>query len=526
MTASLQSWSISLLRLLLILALLAGTAFYVYQSIHWALICDSPIMHYVNFLMAHGFQPYQNITDNNLPGAYLTEFWAMHLFGAGDLGWRLYDYFLLALTTGAMVVVADRDWLAGLFGGCFFLLQHGSEGAVAAGEREQLITALVLVGYACLFVAVRRRLPALLLPFGFVSCLAATIKPTIFPLGVFLLILSGIALHQRAEPLRRYLLWAVAGYAIPLLFVAVFLFQHHAFGPFWFVMHSITPGYVELAHPSAADMLRLLLPRDVRWFVVFVGAPAILIHFHWDWERWALAIGMAVGLISYYIQHKGFNHHRYIFLALLLLIIGIDLMRNLKTPGWPRLIGAAGLLITIGYFVPSYCFEIRNLPKTSVLTDAMESDLVHLGGDQLQRKVMCFDLVYGCLNSLYHLNLVENAGFTGDLLFFFPQSGRAAEYYRNMFWDTQKRDPATVFVVTNEWLQQPNTFDKMNTWPAFVSYLDANYTLVVSREFPAEGRTVPRRPWRPGDDRPPAYRIYIRNGTPLLAAAPALLHQP
>lgn len=526
MTTASQDRLISKLRLLLVVALLVGAASYLYISIHWALICDSPIMHYVNFLMQHGYQPYQNITDNNMPGAYLTESWAMHLFGSGDIGWRFYDFFLLFLTTAAMIVMARQDdSLAGLLAGCFFLLQHGSEGAVAAGEREQLITALVLVGYAFLFTAVRRKIPLFLLGFGFVSSLAASIKPTIFPLGVILLILAVFVLKKRGERLGRYLAWAAAGYAIPLVIVLAFLMHHHAIGPFWFVIHSITPAYVGLAHPSFADMLRLLLPRDVRWFVLFIGVPAALAKMRWGWERWALVLGAAAGLLSFFLQHKGFNHHRYVFLALLLFLIATDLMRNLKASGWPRLVSVAGVLIVIFYFVPNYIRNIRKLAGDSVLTQTLETDLTHLGGRQLQDKVQCFDLVYGCLNSLYHLDIVQNTGFTGDLLFFFPKSGRAVDYYRNMFWENARKDPATILVITDEWLQMPNTFDKLNTWPEFVAYLNANYTLVTSREFPMEGRTTPPLPRRPGDELPPAYRIYIRNGDPLLAAAPSLLAQ-
>ena len=59
-------------------------------------------MHYVNFLMSHGLQPYSQITDNNLPGAYLIESWAMHVFGGGDLAWRIYDFFLLGVLTLSM----------------------------------------------------------------------------------------------------------------------------------------------------------------------------------------------------------------------------------------------------------------------------------------------------------------------------------------------------------------------------------------------------------------------------------------
>ncbi len=85
------------------------------------MLVDSPIMHYVNFLMRHGMRPYQEITDNNMPGAYLTEGWAMRVFGGGDLGWRVYDFFLLGVITAAVTTIAwHRDRLAGIYAGGIF----------------------------------------------------------------------------------------------------------------------------------------------------------------------------------------------------------------------------------------------------------------------------------------------------------------------------------------------------------------------------------------------------------------------
>src|SRR3979411_783765 len=81
----------------------------------WPLVWDAQVMHYINFLMDKGFAPYRDITDINMPGAYLIEGWGMHIFGGGDLGWRVYDFALLGLLGAAMVVIAlPYDWVAGL----------------------------------------------------------------------------------------------------------------------------------------------------------------------------------------------------------------------------------------------------------------------------------------------------------------------------------------------------------------------------------------------------------------------------
>ncbi|MDQ2834404.1 MAG: hypothetical protein M3Y50_11775, partial [Acidobacteriota bacterium] len=74
------------LRLLFSSILCASAAFFIYKSLHWQVMWDTSIMHYVNFLMAHGMAPYRDIIDINMPGSYFIEGWAMHIFGGGDLG--------------------------------------------------------------------------------------------------------------------------------------------------------------------------------------------------------------------------------------------------------------------------------------------------------------------------------------------------------------------------------------------------------------------------------------------------------
>ncbi len=500
------------LRGLLVLGLMAGAGYFVVASWHWPLLCDAPVMHTVDFLMQHGKEPYRDITDNNFPVTYMVEGAAMRLFGAGDLGWRIFDFFLLTAITLAMVeITRRRDWLAGVFAGGFFLLLYGSQGPNFSVERELVVTALFLGGYACLFASVRSKTPALLLPYGFLTATAASMKPTFSFMAVALLALGCICLSRRAASVKPYLGWGVAGFAAIAAINASFLAWHHAFRQFWFVLRVVTPAYVALGQPGYGELLRKALPDTVLGLVLVVGVPLAIVHRGWerDWERWALLLGVGCGLLSYVLQGKGFLHHKYVFDALILLLLGIELMQGLAGRGWPRLLACGGLAATLLVFLPHYVEKIHAIPARSGLTDALQGDLERLGTQQLQGRVQCFDLVFGCLNALYHLRLVENTGFTGDLLLFFPEAGAGSTYYREKFWAEAARDPADVLVVTNEWFQRPNSFHKLDAWPEFKQYLNARYVLLETRSFPAEGDSFPQR--YAGEAA--AYRIYIRKGS-------------
>src|SRR5579875_1235195 len=81
-------------RFTLLLAFASATFAYLVISWRWPLMWDMQVMHYVSFLIDRGWAPYRQIGDMNMPGAYLFEGWALHLFGSTDLGWRLYDFSL------------------------------------------------------------------------------------------------------------------------------------------------------------------------------------------------------------------------------------------------------------------------------------------------------------------------------------------------------------------------------------------------------------------------------------------------
>ncbi len=529
MLASLPDRSVPLLRAALVAALATFAVTYVVRSMHWPLAVDSPIMHYVVFLMRHGLRPYVDITDNNMPGAYLTESWAMTIFGASDLAWRLYEFSLLSLMTLALVAISwPYDWLAGVYAGGLFLLTHAVEGPDYAAEREEVMTALLLLGYAALFAGVRRRQPLLLLPFGLATALAASIKPTFAPLALLLLALAWSHLRRQETGLglRPYVLWTIAGFALVSAAILIFLLQQHAFSGFLFTLRAITPSYVGLNRPNYVRLAAKIFPKSFVPLLLLAGI-LLLRYRGWTWEHWALVLGAAVGALSYLVQGKDYPHHRYTFVVFLLLLCCLELTAALRRPGWPRLLAAAALVYTVGVSVPRSLHILSEVVDHSDFALALEQDLRALGSDRpqlmLQDKVQCFDLVFGCFNALYHLDVVENSAFTGDLLLFSPSDSAAVRFYRNLFWARAIKDPADVLVVSNEWFFGHATYDKLNTWPEFREYLARDYVEVLARDFPFEDRHTPSNS---PEDPPHAYRIYLRVQSPLRRRAQQLGWRP
>jgi hypothetical protein len=514
---------VRVLRWLIVLVLSAAAIYYVCMTIHWQIMEDAPVMHYVNFLIDHGRMPYTDITDNNMPGAYFTESIAMHIFGYGDVGWRVYDFVLMAIMTGALVLIAmPYDWMAGLFAGGLFFSMHEAEGPKYSLEREQVITVLLVIGYAALFRSVRRRQPAWMLLVGLTGGLATSIKPTFLPLTLALLLMAAWVLWRRGVAWLPYMAWAFAGLAAMAAADLLYLLHFHALGGFLYILRVVTPTYGGLARSSLWTLLRLSLDWPTALLLALTLLAALVSgrrHMRWEWEKWAIALGVLFGWLSYFVQGKPFLHHRYTYLVLLLLLIGLESMEALRRRGPQQRLAAAALLFALFVAMPIECREVlhihRQMPTGQTpFTLALEDDLNRLGGAPvLQDKVQCMDLVYGCLDALYHLDIVENTSYTGDLLLFTKRDSVAAEYYKNKYWALDHVDPASVIVMSNEWFQEPNSFDKLRYWPAFAAFLQTNYTQVVQRRFVGEGMDAKN---------PDGYRIYIRNNSPLMSRAQLL----
>ncbi len=385
-------------------------------------------------------------------------------------------------------------------------LMHISEGPWFAGEREEVMTALLLVSSAFLFVSLRQRRPWIAGVFGVAAALAASVKPTIAPFALGALVLLAFALRTRKIRSGAYVGWALGGMAVVVATNILFFVRYAAFRPFLFVLKTVTPTYAALNRPGWRFMVLHLAPKDFA-LLGLMALVAVLLTRRWDWERGVLLLGAVLGAASYFVQGKGFYHHRYMFVAFLLALTGAELLRAARGRGVLRVLGCAGLLITLVYTIPEQVRRFRVLPPTGGLVRSMERDLRAQGVDRLQGEVQCFDLVFGCLNSLYHLRLVENTGFTGDLLLFSKDPSAATAFYRTKFRESQEKHPAAVYVITNEVFGEPNSFAKIDRWPEFSAYLAENYVLATERVFPMEDvwgtKPLP-------DDRARAYRIYLR----------------
>jgi len=477
-------------------------AYYVTASIHWQIEWDTGIMHYVVFLMRHGFSPYRYIIDCNLPAAYFMDSWAMHVFGVGDLGWRLYDFTLLAVMTVSMVVIAlPYEWTGGLLAGVVFLLLHGAQVPTQAVQREQVMSTLILAGYAFLFTGLRSRRPILFLPFGLLLGLASSVKPTTVPLGVLLLIMAYFPLRKQNISITPYLAFGLVGAAVAILFNVQFFIQYHDWADFLVTSNHLIRYYAGIGNSRLPELLHSLLPLK---YLFLIATGAVLAYGNrathpWEnWERGALILGVLFGALSFIAQRKDFPYHLYVFIAFLYLWSAIEFGKAFRTRTIRHVCGLACLTVGLLVQVALSDMHMAHVETNAMETSALAGDLSRLGGSTLARQVQCFDMVDVCFTVLNRMELIPYSTFVGDYMFFAPRGEQSSVYYRNMMWnDLQERKPK-VIVVTNAWFGEENSFDKLDQWPQLADELAKAYKLTVTRSFGSR-----------------AYRIYTLIGAQL-----------
>ena len=495
---------------------------------HWPLVNDPALMHYVIFLMERGLAPYREISDYNLPGAYVPEWISMRLAAGLHLSepamWRVMDAMVELLALLAMVALAGRRrWFAGVFAGSLFALYHGRDGMEHAGQRDLWLTTLLLWALWALFAAMRSARTVVAARYAGLFGLLVGAACTIKPLGAAWLVLLPPLLVSRARDRGRVLAWAAAGFLLPALGVLLFLLHWHAVEALLEVLRIMLPYHAGLHDgpllqllrqsnlPSVAKLLCFLLPlfaleRQWRGSLQRALQGELTAQWYGGGERVLLLLCVALGLCVFLSQGKGYPYHKYPYIAFLFLLAGLEFTAAARSPRIVlRTLGAGGLLFGVCLCAPTYLRGAAHSHSATPAVPAMEQALRAAAGAggiaSLDRQVQCIDTVSGCTDTLLALGLEQATGTLYDEALF-PQmpSGwvmlrtapplgqklpEAVVVSRQRFQAQLAAHgaPRVMLVSSALFPEGPDGYQKLALWPWFDAYLRQQYTLVSQQEF-------------------------------------------
>ena len=501
------------------LVLAGSICWFVVRTIHWPLMGDASLMHYVTFLMDHGRAPYKDIGDMNLPMSYAPPWVVCHLFGAGDLPWRLYDLLLLAIAGVAMYWIARPHGLfPAVWAGCLFALIHGRDGLLQVGQRDLTAAVLLICGVACLFGAMRGARSWLAMGFGLCAGAATMIKPTF---AIFLMIALADYLAQRKTDVgaARRLEFAALGWAAPVLGCVAWLAAKGSLRAFWYAVSMVGPYHARIGHAPT----RFLFSNSVSPIAWLLFAWVILRVMMWlrsrrvdgeygaaSLERRLLLLAAGFGYLSYLLQQRAYQYHRYPFQVFLLMVMALDFTEGLRRTGRLRWIGAAALVWGAVVFAPISAvkagrYDWRQKPFRS----AMEADLSRIAGEggarSLDGRVQCLDSITGCIATLDAMQVEQSTGLMYDEFLLNPGGVRVVDEARAGFLKEVEGKPPLMFLLSSPLFPAgPDGYKKLDQWPAFRDWLNAHYVLEVERTFTVAVREAGR------PTVPVGYRVYVR----------------
>ncbi len=500
----------------------------------WPLPGDASLMHYVVFLIESGVAPYRSIVDMNMPGTYASEWFVMHVFGSGAHAWRVWDVLLSLLSIVGMTRIAGIPRRhAGVTAGCVFMLLHTQDGIPHAGQRDLLMTSLMLLGAGAILSFLRSQANVWwLFLAGALLGTSIIIKPTAALFGVLLMTYAYSIQRLRARSCRVPMAALLFGVLCPLLATMALLIRWGSVKAFWwtlthliplealfgrrplayFIGHGLAPiqpvGYLSVI--LAITLIIAIQKTGCSGRQPLSGIKSVVSDFYQHTTAVTIGLGVLCGFISYLAQGKGYPYHRYPLLAFSLLAWSLISMEALKLQTPSRTLklvlnslSIAGLLYISFAVGPLALVKARSFKPDDPFTDMLSADLQSLGGASLSGQIQCVDMSAGCLRTLWFLKLKQSTGTLYEYTFLAPVEPSSEKALRTSFADHLRKRLPEVFVVTDQdYLFGEQGYAKLLRWPYLAGLLESDYCLWAQRQPKAKLQ------WESPSASPSGYRIY------------------
>lgn len=246
-----------------------------YSSLRWRIEHDTPLFHYIAFLMnEHDAVPYADIFVISMPGTFALHYLIVFFFGYGDLAFRFTDLFiLLILLSMTSKFMLRFGVFPSLLSSITFGLLYMSYGQTMSLQKDY--TGIIFITASLLLIPNRNEIPGKLRFFliGILYGISMMIKPHLiitYPLFLsVLLIFYKTEEKQKAVNYIKYISISITGFLMPLLITYFYLAKNNAFIPFitmffrYLPLHTSMTGSHEVL--SASGHIFYLADQTIRF---------------------------------------------------------------------------------------------------------------------------------------------------------------------------------------------------------------------------------------------------------------------
>jgi hypothetical protein len=465
----------------LVLAAEAALAMWLaWRSLHWPLIHDGPIMHYIAWRISEGAVPYRDIFDMNFPGAYLVHLLIITTLGTGDVAWRVADLTAVGVASACIAALA-APWgrVAAAGGAIFFAAYHLAGGAWNAGQRDFFLCPFLLAGALGVSRWAEGRGVSSLLAGGLALGAGATIKPhaVVFVAGVLAAVVVRARGHDGAGTIVAFLVGVAA---IPLIVVA-WLASLGALGA-WrdIVVDYLVPLYSRVTRPG--DWFYY---RWHSWIAILSALGLTVARLLWTRRAGSarhvvVLLGVAYGVLHFLGQRKGWEYHLYplaAFAAVLLFSEVGPLVRTRRLAAVPLLASLGAVVVLLGvkgaHAADSAWIATKERRVAALTNDlaaiAAPGDFVHV-----------LDTTDGGLHALLRRHLRTPTRFIYDFHFFHHVDEPGIQRLRaELVSGLRARPPRAIVLWKVGW---PNGgYDRVEEFPALAHVL-SGYTLAREKD--------------------------------------------
>jgi hypothetical protein len=469
----------------------------IWIACHWPFVHDAPIMHYVVFLMSHGFAPYRDIIDMQMPGTYLSDALVIRILGpgiGGEISWDILN---------GLVVIAAAMWIAGkgrrtaaVLAGSLSYLMHLRDGAWCLGERDWTVSMLLLLSVACL-IQFLREYQAIWIGWSFVCAgLASSIKPPAMLLTVACVVVVLLKTRRCSPFTGKIVLWSTAGLMVPTVIFAVYLFKFHVLHDFVVTTTGLIPYYASLQRQSL-PMLLGLIHQPIR-----LGEIALFVFLlNKSWRSTAslvLLTATVCGFAIYILQGKGFAYHMYPVITFVVLWMILEVEKSLRQNSpWTLASGGLLLFVVMRLSIISLSQERSTLYPMGTY-NSLERDLAALDVPDLSGHIQCLDMTTGsCINTLYRLKLVQSTGYISDFYLFANKPTPLTNQYQQRFYQLITANPPRIFVLSSHtWPGDTQSYAQLSNYSTLKNFIENDY--FVAKEYDGKNGGLS------------SYRIYVR----------------